>query len=211
MKKILKIIFIISLVLLIITLNFKLISLNQSFYQKEFSRLNVYDKIPDADKHALNLINYLKGKEELNSFFNEKEKLHLLDIKNLIQYAFLLFYISLILVILFLIYLIYTKDYKIILNSIFIASLFTLLITLILSLTLINFNNSFTRFHLIFFNNNLWQLNPETDNLINLFSLEFFYDLIKRVIMNTLINSFVLIILTLFVNKLNKRFLNKHI
>ncbi|MEK6862595.1 MAG: TIGR01906 family membrane protein [Nanoarchaeota archaeon] len=199
LNKLLKIVLIISLVLLIITLNFKLLALNQNFYQEEFNKLNIYDKIPDADKNALNLINYIKDREQLNNFFNEKEKLHMKDVKNLIQKIFLLFYTSLILTILLLIYFIYTKNYKIILNSIFLSSLSTIIITLILFLSLLNFNIAFTKFHLIIFSNNLWQLNSETDNLINLFPLEFFYDITKQIIINILISSFILIILTLII------------
>jgi len=199
MKIIFKILFVISLILLIITLNFKLLALNQNFYQKEFDKLNIYNKIPEADKNALNLINYIKDREQLNSFFNEKERLHMKDVKGLIQEISLLFYISLILTILLLIYFIYAKNYKIILNSIFLSSLLTIIIILILSLSLINFDISFTKFHLIAFSNNLWQLNPETDNLINLFPLEFFYDITKQIIINILISSFILIILTLII------------
>lgn len=199
LNKLLKTLFVISLILLIITLNFKLLALNQNFYQKEFNKLNIYNKIPDADKNTLNLINYIKDREPLNSFFNEKEKLHMKDVKDLIQEIFLLFYILLILTILLLIYLIYTKNYKIILNSIFLSSLLTIIIILILSLSLINFDVSFTKFHLMAFTNNLWQLNPETDNLINLFPLEFFYDITKQIIINILISSFILIILTLVI------------
>ncbi|MEK6834739.1 MAG: TIGR01906 family membrane protein [Nanoarchaeota archaeon] len=203
LNKLLKILFVISLVLLIVTLNFKLLALNFNYYQKEFSKLNVYDKIPEADKFSLNLINYYKDKEELSNFFNEKEKLHLNDIKELIRKGNLLFYLSLILVILFLIYFIYTKNYKAIYSSFLISSLILIIFILVIFLT--NFQDLFTKFHLLIFNNDLWLLNPETDNLINLFPLQFFYDIYIKAGVNILISAFILIILSLVIRFKSKQ------
>ncbi len=206
LNKVLKILFVISIFLLIIFGNFKLYSLNFNFYKKEFLKLNIYDKIPEADKHVLNLINYFKDKEELNNFFNEKEKLHLRDVKNLINIAFIIFYISLILFLIILIYFIYKKEYLIIKSSLMISSV--IVIFLLLLSTLINFDSFFINFHKIFFNNNLWLLNPETDNLINLFPEQFFYDISLKIWVNSLLTSLFLMITSYFA--LNKRFLNKH-
>jgi|SRR3989344_3668390 len=212
LNKILKIIFIVSLVLLIISLNFKLLALNFNFYKKEFSKLNVYEKIPDADKQALNLINYHNNKEELSNFFNDKEKLHLQDVKNLFQKLSLMFYISLILSIILLAYFIYTKKYKIIYFSFLIVGILIFILIILFLIPLTNFDKTFTQFHLILFSNNLWQFNPETDNLVNLFPLQFFYDITKQIIINTIISSFILIILALILKfKLNRLWCNPRI
>ena len=197
MNKILKFIFILTLILLIISLNFKLLALNFEFYKKEFSKFNVYEKIPDADKHALNLINYFKDKEELSNFFNEKEKLHLKDVKNLFKKIFLIFYISLILTISLLIYFIYKKYYKTIWSSFFISTL--ILIIIILLFFIIDFNYLFTKFHIIMFNNYLWQLNPNEDNLINLFPEKLQYDIIRKIFINILISNILLLSLALII------------
>jgi integral membrane protein (TIGR01906 family) len=207
LNKILKTLFIVSLIILIITLNFKLLSLNYDFYKKEFNKLNVYDKFPDADKHALNLINYYKDKEELSNFYNEKEKLHLKDVKDLIKKLSLIFYLSLVSTILLLIYFVYKKNYKIILNLILSSSITLVLLTLILFL--FNFSNLFTNFHLILFNNDLWLFNQE-DNLINLFPEKFFYDVSKEAFTNILIISLILIIISI-IFKLNKKLLNSNL
>ena len=204
LNKLLKIIFIVSLILLIIISNFKLLALNFNFYKNEFSKLNVYEKIPDADKQALNLINYHNNKEELSNFFNDREKLHLQDVKNLFQKLSLIFYISLILSLILLIYFIYIKKYKIIYSSFLIAGILTFILIILFLISVSNFDKAFTQFHLILFSNNLWQLNPETDNLVNLFPLQFFYDITKQIIINTLISLFILIILALIIRfKLN--------
>jgi integral membrane protein (TIGR01906 family) len=207
-NKILKTLFIISIILLIITLNFKLLALNFNFYQKEFFKLNVYEKIPDADKNALNLINYLNGKEQLNNFYNEKEKMHLQDVKDLLNKLSLLFYISLIFSLSFLIYFIYKREYKLIFNSFFIASLSVIIIIFISLLIFVNFDKFFIKFHEIFFSNDLWLLNPEKDNLINMFPLQFFYDITRKIFVNIFIVSSILIIFAKL--KISKKLLNKY-
>jgi integral membrane protein (TIGR01906 family) len=207
-NKILKTLFIISIILLIITLNFKLLALNFNFYQKEFFKLNVYEKIPDADKNALNLINYLNGKEQLNNFYNEKEKMHLKEVKTLLGKLSLIFYISFISFLLILVYFIYKKKYNLIFNSFFIASLSAIIIILISLLIFVNFDKFFIKFHEIFFSNDLWLLNPEKDNLINMFPLQFFYDITRKIFVNIFIVSSILIIFAKL--KISKKLLNKY-
>lgn len=195
LNKLLKILFVISLVLLITTLSFNLYAFSFNVYKKEFSKFNIYEKIPDADENALNLINFMNGKEELNNFFNEKEKLHLQDVKQLYKTLNLIFYLTLILTILFLIYFIYTKNYRII-YSLFLISGIALVIMSSLFFIL-DFSYLFTKLHLIVFNNDLWQLNPDQDNLINLFPEQIQYNIAKKIFAVLLSSSLVILILSL--------------
>ena len=207
LNKILKIVFITSLILLIITLSFKLYIFNFDIYKKEFTKFNIYEKIPDADKNALNLINFMHNKEELNDFYNEDEKLHLNDVKELYKNLNLIFYITLILIILFLIYFIYNKNYKIIHSSFLISSL--ILFLMILIFFIFDFNYLFEKFHIIFFNNDLWQLNPDEDNLINLFPEQIQYNITKKIFTNILFSAFILMILSLIIKFRSKQKLYK--
>ena len=209
-NKLFKILFVISLVLLIITLSFKLYIFNFDLYQKEFIKYNIYEKIPDADKNALNLINFMNNKEELNDFYNEDEKLHLQDVKELYKNLNLIFYITLILTILFLIYFIYNKNFKMIYSSFLISSL--ILFIIILMFFVFDFNYLFEKFHEIVFRNDLWQLNPDKDNLINLFPEQIQYNITKKIFANVLFSAIILLILDLIIRfKVIKRFLNKSI
>ena len=210
LNKLLKILFVISLILLIITLSFKVFLFNFNSYKKEFIKYNIYEKIPDADKNALNLINYMNNKEELNDFFNDKEKLHLKDVKGLFKKLNFIFYITLSSTILFLIYFIYIKNYKSIYSIFFITGII-LMGLLLLFFFIIDFNYLFTKFHLLFFNNDLWQLNPNQDNLINLFPEIIQYNITMKIFISILISAVVLIILTLIIKRLSKSFLNKGI
>lgn len=203
LNKLLKILFVISLVLLITTLSFKLYSFNFDVYKKEFSKFNIYEKIPDADKNALNLINFMNDKEELNNFFNEKEKSHLNDVKDLYNNLNLIFYITLILTVLFLIYFIYTKNYKIIYSSFLISGI--ILMILILLFFILDFNYLFEKFHVIAFNNYLWQFNPNEDNLINLFPEQIQYNITKKIFTSMLISALVLVILALIIKFKSKQ------
>jgi len=209
LNKMLKILFIIVLVLLVLFANFKIVSLNLDFYQKEFTKLNVYDKIPDADVHIENLIDYFNDKEELSSFFNEKEKLHLQDVKYLINIAFIIFYMLLILFLILSAYFIYKRNYLLILDSLIISGFIIILLQAVF--LLLNFSSGFILFHKILFTNDLWLLNPETDNLINLFPEKFFYDISLKIMLNSLITSLMLIILSFAVKfKVNKSFLKNN-
>ncbi len=209
LNKILKILFIIVLVLLILFASFKIYSLNLKFYQKEYIKLNIYDRVPAADSHIKNLFNYFNDKEELSDFFNEKEKLHLKDVKYLINLAFIIFYILLILFLILLFYFIYKKDYLVIINSLIISGFIIILFHAIF--LLLNFSSSFVLFHKIFFTNDLWLLNPETDSLINLFPEKFFYDISSRIMLSSLMISLFLIIFGLIIKfKANKSFLKNN-
>ena len=192
-----KVLFIVSLILLVVTLGFKLYMFNFDLYQKEFTKLNIYEKIPDADKNALNLINFINNKESLNNFFNEREKQHLNDVKTLYKNLNLIFYITLILSIMLLIYFIYIKNYKIIYSSFLISSL--IIFILVLLFFMFDFNYLFEKFHILVFNNDLWQLNPQEDNLINLFPEQIQYNITKKIFISILISAFILIILALII------------
>src|SRR3989344_3962611 len=170
LNKLLKIAFIMSLILLIITLSFKLSLFNFDLYKKEFAKNNIYEKIPGADENALNLINFMNNKEELNDFYNENEKLHLQDVKDLYKNLNLVFYI-----------------------------------TLILTFFIFDFNYLFEKFHIIAFNNDLWQLNPAEDNLINLFPEQIQYNITKRILLIILILGIISGILSLIIKLKNKQ------
>jgi integral membrane protein (TIGR01906 family) len=54
---------------------------------------------------------------------------------------------------------------------------FLLLLSLLAIVIAVDFDNAFTIFHLLFFNNDLWILDPSVDLLINMVPLPFFIDI----------------------------------
>lgn len=59
-------------------------------------------------------------------------------------------------------------------------------IAFIITAAVIDFNTFWTNFHLIFFRNDLWLLNPNTDRLILMVPLNFFMALVTRIILASL-------------------------
>jgi len=154
---------------ILILLSFRIIVFNESIYEKEILKNNInYEK-----EEITNLISYLKSGEELN-FFNEKERMHLIDVKNLIDNTIYILYF---LTAAFLIFI--YRNYKYFSKISLISLLFILFIILLLYLS--GFSSLFYKFHLLAFNNDLWILNPETDRLINIFPESFFFSMLKRV------------------------------
>jgi len=64
---------------------------DMEFYEKEYEKNDVYESLgDDVGPMTEGLFGYLKGKNELSEqYFNEKERLHLVDVKNLIDLAFI--------------------------------------------------------------------------------------------------------------------------
>lgn len=184
--------FIIIIPFLIILLNFKFLVYDTGFYEQEFEKNNVYEKIQKetAKENILLLIGYFKNKNELTTdFFSEKEKLHLKDVKNMVNYAIYLPYFLSGTLVLFFIY--FRKSFV---EHLFRGGILTIfLILFFLLLSTFSFNILFWNFHLLFFRNDYWLLEPSS-NLIKLFPTTFFADFIKTVMLRSLVFSAILII-----------------
>ncbi len=198
--------FLISILLFIILFlsGFKIIIFDESLYKEQFGKYNVYSNFNSEDEANENLkllINYLKDKNPKleTDFFNEKEKIHLNDVKNIIKKLIILLYFSIILIILIFSYFIYKGKYKFILKSLILGlSLTIFIIILFYILVLFDFDKVFTYFHLVSFDNNYWLLNPETDNLIKMFPQEIFFDLARIAILYSLISSLIILVFSIF-------------
>ncbi|MBI2499689.1 TIGR01906 family membrane protein [Candidatus Woesearchaeota archaeon] len=196
--KVKEVVLIIVLVLFIFLLNFKLLVYNTGFYDKEIDRLNITISRELAETNINNLISYFKDEKELTTnFFNEKEKLHLKDVKGLINKTLALFYIILILLIILI-----ASNYKNLKKPFILSGSITILI--ILLFYLINFENFFNNtFHKVLFNNDLYLLDPAKDNLINLFPYEFFQDFAYKLFINSFITSLILITIGFILKRKN--------
>ena len=73
----------------IFLLSVRLVVYDEGIYKKEFSKYNVYENLRGVDIENINkeVLGYFKGKQNLESdFFTLREKEHLRDVKNLIQF-----------------------------------------------------------------------------------------------------------------------------
>lgn len=171
------------------------------------------------------LIDYIySGQEDLiNDYFNQKEVLHMKDVHGLFELNSFLIKISRLLFYSFVIYNLYklTRRYKtkfelvanmevinyqirLILAGVFILALGFLILAILVST---NFDYIFVKFHHIFFDNDLWLLDPTTDLMIRMLPQAYFMNLAKRIFFSFLRKiGFILIILfaTMYLNKRRK-------
>ncbi len=150
-------------------------------------------------------IDYLINQEDISflknlkmadgiQLFNDRELRHMVDVKNLVQAALLVWRIVSIGVLLIIILLVIKNQQPIIRSSLFLSGLSTLgLILLILAMVLINFYELFNYFHYLFFTGDTW-LFFESDTLIRLFPLKFWQDAFILVGLFTVMVGFILII-----------------
>ena len=152
-------------------------------------------KMEDVMHVTEEMMGYLRGNRadlvvntivdgEEREFFNDREKAHMVDVKNLFigglwirRIAFLVFVLSIA-------FLIRSKtDWKKILPKSFLIGLGVFIgITAGAGLLFMSdFNKYFFWFHEIFFSNDLWLLNPETDLLIRMLPEGFFLDMVARI------------------------------
>jgi len=174
--------------LVIILFSFRLVIFDDGFYKAEFEKHGVYELFDKktADSAIDNLISYMKHGTPLSDFFNEKEKLHMVDVKNIIDKGLILFIILLTISVALLIW--KRKD---IFRALFYGGIFGLIILLLLFLfAFFSFDSLFYNFHIISFDNELWKLNPQVDNLKAMMPDELFYDALMSVfLMSSIISA----------------------
>jgi len=145
----------------------------------------------ELDRAATGLITYFNSDEEHISLsvikddrqfqlFNEKEVIHLRDVKGLVRLDYWVLLGTLVYVLGYAgLCLIWRKHryWQHLVWGVVSGSGTTLALMLALGLgTMLSFDQLFLQFHLLSFTNKLWQLDPSKDYLIMLFPQGFFYD-----------------------------------
>ena len=169
------------------------------FYQKEYEKYQVteslYMDMEDVMEVTSYMMDYLIGKEEVLSietevegrtqdFFNEQDRLHMEDVKNLFLGGLKLRTVMLLLAAVLVLFLILTKTelMKMLTGAYFAAlGVFAVLIAGLLVSFAVDFTASFTVFHEIFFTNDLWMFDPAEDYMIRMLPEGFFYDMVMRI------------------------------
>jgi len=145
----------------------------------------------------------------LSKHFNQREVSHMVDVYGLfdlsnkvMNYSFTFILLSLALAV----YLkVKNKLFHLISKYIFIILLLILGLIILIST---DFNKYFTIFHEIFFDNDLWILNPETDLMIQMMPLNFFIEMSVRIVVYFIIMLaliFILISINQYLAKKNNK------
>ena len=178
-------------------------------YREEYEKYNVISNLPAGVKmtgeNSLmsvteHMMKYLIGDKDTpdlqtkidtadgtRDFFNERELLHMADCRILFKKGLEIRYIC----IMFAIFLLIYGRYAIIRKSgpflkaagrgMLIGSAVFFAAAAVLSLyVVLNFDRAFIQFHEIFFDNDLWLLDPRESLLINILPEGFFFDIVKK-------------------------------
>ena len=178
------------------------VSFDRSFYEKEYIKNDTVSytgmSAEDNLKATEALLDYLQDKRQdivvtatvsgtEREVFNERETLHMVDVKALYQKAILVRNCCVIgSVILFALAVMIGKKRLLSVlrtgwkNGVILTGAVILFIAI---WALADFDQFWTNFHLLFFDNDLWLLDPNTSIMINLFPGSFFFDLVIRIIL----------------------------
>ena len=174
---------------------------NEAFYEKQYNRLNTAEAIgisrEDLSRVTGVLVDYIRGKRDSldveaeirgkrRLVFNDRETTHMVDVRNLFDFADRLqkFSIAGILLLGAVLYFNSGKHPLRFLASSYLAAGVVLLVLLAVLIPLVrsNFTYYWDQFHYLFFDNDLWILNPETDIMIQMVPEPFFNHAVIRVI-----------------------------
>ena len=189
------------LILVILITSIDLVATNLSFYKNQYAKGSQAAQIGMSDEDLLNatetLLDYIQDKRDDivvhanvlgtdREVFNERETLHMVDVKNLylgaINVRNILMIVSLIGVIALIIL---EKNPLPSLKISFLPAfgLFLVLVVAIIIWAVLDFTNFWIQFHYIFFDNDLFFLDPNTSIMINMFPEEFFFQMVIMIIL----------------------------
>lgn len=173
---------------------------NMEYFRKEFEKYNVTQNVDmemDDIMYVMDeLMDYLHGdREELEDivtdvngetrdFFSEREKIHMADCKVLFDAGFTLRTVCTVIFILSVLALTVAKKFDIrslIKTSGAVAACITAAAGVIGIAAMIDFDACFVMFHELFFNNDLWLLDPAEDLVINILVEPFFADIALKI------------------------------
>jgi len=183
----------VCLVLLLLSGAIIILTFSLSFYERQNEKNGAYALVdmekPELMRVTRHMLDYMRGKQaELNItatvggerrlFFGETEILHMKDVKDLFTVCFAVRNISAVLLAASVIFLLVTGSALFLLKCLRASGIAALaLIALLAIAAAVNFERAFELFHEIFFDNDLWILNPKTDLLIRILPESFFADI----------------------------------
>lgn len=171
------------------------------FYEKEYEKYNVTQSLgmtlPDVMGVTEHMMDYLIGREDVLSietdvdgkyqdFFNEQDRLHMADVRKLFLGGLKLRNVLVISAVAVLMALAFMKaDLKRFLLRAYgtAMAVFAALLAFLGAACAADFTKCFTIFHKIFFTNDLWLFDPDTDYMIRMLPEGFFSDMVVRIVL----------------------------
>ena len=174
---------------------------DRNFYVKEYEKNGTAEVIGISDEQLMmvteHLLGYLEDTEEVlkidaeikgvvRNVFDERDTMHMVDVKVLYQNAMLVRNVTFVLAIVIFGYNVLQMKKEIVasLAVSFYKALgaFMMICAAVLIGAAVDFDAMWRFFHTIFFSNDLWLLDPNVSVLINMVPLQFFFDLVTKVV-----------------------------
>ncbi|HYE12022.1 MAG TPA: TIGR01906 family membrane protein [Patescibacteria group bacterium] len=208
--------FIVMLILLLLFTDVQLIAFDREYYETQYEKYQISQSIgiskTDLMAATENLLDYIDEKREdlsfqmtikgvQQEFFSDRDKQHMIDVKNLFVQGKLIRNIAFGYCVIFTAFYLFLaknrrKGFSKLLIYTFIWGIIPILLLGILMS--IDFYKYFTIFHEIFFDNDLWQLEPAKDRLINMFPEAFFSDIAFKIVFYYISELVILLMLGIF-------------
>lgn len=203
------------------------------FYRDEYEKNDVLSSVnmemDDLMDVTHGMMKYLRGDREnliiqttiggeQKEFFNDREKAHMADCRILFIAAIWIRRFCLLLIVLTAVIITaFNKKTKLEKAKYISSGIWKGIIAIavcmgtLVTVIAINFDRAFITFHHIFFNNDMWLLDPDTDNLINIVPQTFFIDICIRIgvifgILMIIIFSMAIISERVIIKKLNSKY-----
>lgn len=204
--------FLAALTVFLILSNVRWIALDPGTYEQGFVKYQISastgmrsDELEDA---ARQLIRYFDRGEPITlqvrkengpaPLFNERETAHLSDVRDLFQLTFRVQEIAGAYIVAHLLLYFARQRSR---NLRYLGKLLAAggaatvsLFIFLFALTTLNFDDVFLGFHLISFRNDFWMLDPRTDYLVRMFPQGFWFDVVREVVLRSLIAAVALVL-----------------
>ena len=187
------------------------------FHKYDITQVTGIDEA-QLEKAARGLISYFNsGEEFINvvvekdgepfTLFNQREVIHLKDVKALFWLDYKVFFATLIYVLSSAgFYLRRRENWRYLAKSVAIGSVLTLgVMAALWIVSRVDFEGFFIQFHMLAFSNDFWQLNPYTDYLLMMFPEGFWNDAVLFIALGATLMSVILLGLSLGHLRFNKR------
>lgn len=214
-------------IIMIIVFSLQIYSYNIPYYMTRMDKYEISEytgiERTDLERICRTLADYLKGTRKdivisanvqgiSREVFNEKEKKHMTDVKNIFDLVRLLTPVSMIFFVVC--SLLLSKNYgkKPFYRGLVLTGVILPVVALVpVIAALIDFNSVFTLFHKIFFTNDLWLLDPRTDILIQMLPQPFFESMAMMWGITALLLFFICIVWgTMGLRRLKRKKASKH-
>lgn len=201
---------------------------DRSFYPKEYAKYNNAEIIGISEEQLMEatdvLLDYIQGKREdmvvkatifgeEREVFNERETAHMVDVRALYQNAMLVRNLLAGVFVLGVVVLLVLRQKRALIDLaegiVNACAVFLAIFLAIGFFAYVDFNRFWTCFHQIFFQNDLWLLNPNTDIMIMMVPEGFFYDLVFKIAINFLVIAMLVFLGAQFILKQRKLILKE--